>query len=278
MAGGERRGYRDRLAAGRVAFAHLIRVWHERNGWSHRVLPALAEALDAGRVHNSQLSMLRNGKLVSPGPEVFLALGSINLWLAEHAPSGRLEAGSQAAAELDAAAVPELVEALRQSALPIGDATGTVLGPGALLEVFVGMTLPPPAFDLRIEEAEAADLSAALALLLTAGRPWRLCREHLMRAYPVSRPQRRERFAEVMAGQRDYGAAELEAELQDLRLTLASLSGSGEDALPPERFLKLLRQRAQELTALAHGNQLSPEPAADLAEAIRAQLLTLPQG
>ena len=130
----------------------------------------------------------------------------------------------------------------------------------------------------RIEEAEAADLSAALALLLTAGRPWRLCREHLMRAYPVSRPQRRERFAEVMAGHRDYGAAELEAELQDLRLTLASLSGSGEDALPPERFLKLLRQRGQELTALAHGNQLSPEPAADLAEAIRAQLLTLPQG
>ena len=272
MAGGERRGYRDRLAAGRVAFAHLIRVWHERNGWSHRVLPALAEALDAGRVHNSQLSMLRNGKLVSPGPEVFLTLGSINLWLAEQLPSGRLEAGSDAAAQLDLAEVPELVEALRQSALPIGDANGTVLGPGALLEVFVGMILPPPAFDLRIEESEAADLSAALALLLTAGRPWRLCREQLMGAYPVSRPQRRERFAEVMAGQRDYGAAELEAELQDLRRTLAALSGSGDDALPPERFLELLRQRARAL------GEPGAEPAADLAEAIRAQLLKLTQG
>ena len=56
-------GYREDLLSGRVAFAHLIKVWHERNGWSHRVLPALAEALDLGRVHNSQLSMLRNGKL-----------------------------------------------------------------------------------------------------------------------------------------------------------------------------------------------------------------------
>ena len=84
-------GYRDELGSGRVAFAHLIRVWHERNSWSHRVLPMLAEALDLGRVHNSQLSMLRNGKLASPGPEVFLALGSVNLWLDAQAPEGRLE-------------------------------------------------------------------------------------------------------------------------------------------------------------------------------------------
>ena len=82
--------YGGEIESGRVAFAHLIRVWHARNGWSHRVLPALAEALSLGRVHNSQLSMLRNGKLASPGPEVFLALGGINRWLAEQAPAGKL--------------------------------------------------------------------------------------------------------------------------------------------------------------------------------------------
>jgi hypothetical protein len=32
--------------------------------------------------------MLRNGKLAAPGPEVFLALGTINQWLAEHLPEG----------------------------------------------------------------------------------------------------------------------------------------------------------------------------------------------
>ena len=58
--------------------AHLIHLWHERNGWSHRVLPMLSETLDLGRVHNSQISNLRNGKLSSPGPEVFLALAQVN--------------------------------------------------------------------------------------------------------------------------------------------------------------------------------------------------------
>ena len=62
------KGHRERLADGRRAMAHLVHVWHERNGWSHKVLPALAEALDLGRVHNSQISNLRNGKLAAPGP------------------------------------------------------------------------------------------------------------------------------------------------------------------------------------------------------------------
>ena len=36
-------GFRDQLSDGRRAMAHLIHVWHERNGWSHKVIPALAE-------------------------------------------------------------------------------------------------------------------------------------------------------------------------------------------------------------------------------------------
>ena len=108
-------GYREDLLSGRVAFAHLIKVWHERNGWSHRVLPALAEALDLGRVHNSQLSMLRNGKLASPGPEVFLALGRINQLLAREVRGGSLGDGLRQRL----ADSPELVAALENSALPV---------------------------------------------------------------------------------------------------------------------------------------------------------------
>ena len=179
-------GYREELASGRVAFAHLIRVWHERNGWSHRVLPALAEALDLGRVHNSQLSMLRNGKLAAPGPEVFLALGRINQLLAAEVRGGSLGDGLRRRL----AESPELVAALEASALPVQDEGAPVLGPGELLEVFVGLRQPPVAFDLRIAEAEAVPLSAALAQLLTAGRPWRLCRDQVMAAYPVEKRQR----------------------------------------------------------------------------------------
>jgi len=257
-------GYRDDIAAGRVAFAHLIRLWHGRNGWSHRVLPALAEALDLGRVHNSQLSMLRNGKLASPGPEVFLALGRINQLLAREAVGG----GLSPALRQELEAHPELLAALEGSAQPVQAPGETVLGPGELLEIFVGLRQPPPAFDLRIAEGEGGALSAALAELLTAGRPWRLCRDQVLAAYPVAKRQRRERFAEVMAGQRDYSAAELDAELPDLRRTLAALGGAGEGDLEPDQFLELLRQKARALQArgwTAAGN-------GDLAAAIRAQL------
>jgi len=262
-------GFRDALATGRIAFAHLIRVWHARNGWSHRVLPALAETLDLGRVHNSQLSMLRNGKLASPGPEVFLALGNINRWLAEHAPQGHLDPDSDQILILRTGH-PELVEALSTSALPVVDGDGRVLGPGDLLEVFVGARPAPAAFDFSIQEEEAAALSEALAQLLTANRPWRQCRDQLLAAYPVSKRSRRDRFAEVMAGQREFTAAELAAELPDLRRTLAQLGAAGEEELGPERFLDLLRLKARSLAA-------PPRPKAangvsDLASAIRREL------
>jgi len=247
-----------------VAFAHLIRHGHGCNGWSHRVLPGLAEALDVGRVHNSQLSMLRNGKLASPGPEVFLALGRINRWLAAEAPEGRLNPGRAEA--LLHGHHPELYEALQASARPVRGDGQEVLGPGDLLEVFVGLRQPPSAFDLRIDDAEAADLSAALGLLFTAGRPWRLCRDQLMAAYPVEKRQRRERFAAVMAGQGDYSASELEAELLDLRRTLAMIGAAGEEDLGADRFLDLLRQRARQQPSLQGTIPV------DLASAIRLEL------
>ncbi|MFM8525063.1 MAG: hypothetical protein ACKOCM_05530 [Cyanobacteriota bacterium] len=260
LSGSPQCGYRQRLESGRQAFGHLIRVWHERNGWSHRVLPGLAEQLDLGRVHNSQLSNLRNGKLPSPGPEVFLALGAINAWLHRHAPSGRC---ITPAPELEA--LPELQQALATSAVALLDDRGLPLGPGDLLEIFIGLQSPPVAFDLRISDAEASALSAALTALFTAGLPWRRCRDTLLAAYPADRRQRREQFAEVMAGQRDYTATELDAELPDLRRTLAALGVAGEDSLSADQFLELLRQKARQLA-------VAPAAGPDLVAAIRQGL------
>jgi len=255
--------YRSELEAGRDAFGHLIKVWHERNGWSQRVLPALAERLELGRVHNSQLSNLRNRKLASPGPELFVALGRINQLLAQEAGAHGVMGGL--AEQL--ADQPELLSALQASALPLLADDGMALGPAQLFEIFVGLRSLPAGFDLRIQAAEAAGLSAALAELFTAGRPWRLCREPVLAAYPVEKRQRRERFAEVMAGQRDYSAEELDAELNDLRLTLAALGATQEEELSADQFLELLRQKARLLLQPGSGAEET-----DLAEAIRRQL------
>ena len=255
--------YRDELESGRDAFGHLIKVWHERNGWSQRVLPALAERLELGRVHNSQLSNLRNRKLASPGPELFVVLGRLNQLLASQGTEG-----VSADLQQHISDQPELLAALQASALPLLTDDGVALGPAELFEIFVGLRQPPGAFDLRIAAIEAPGLSAALAELFTAGRPWRLCRDQLLAAYPAEKRQRRERFAEVMSGQRDYTAEELDGELADLRRTLAVLGAANEQQLSADQFLELLRQKAR----LLEQPGLRGRDADDLAEAIRQQL------
>lgn len=100
------------------------------------------------------------------------------------------------------------------------------LSAGDLFEIFVGLTPLPSSFDWFIEEDEAIMLSAALADYLCNSRPWRQCREKLMAAYPVQKPHRRERFAAVMAGLRDYTAEELDGELLDLYATYQTISNS----------------------------------------------------
>ncbi len=229
-------GFRNQLSDGRRAMAHLIHVWHERNGWSHKVLPALAECLDLGRVHSSQISNLRNGKLSSPGPEVFLALSQANAVLSKGIDP--LKAKLQ---EIH----PELLKVLEDSATPLQGDDGKPLGAGKLFEIFLGLAPLPSCFDWFIEDDEAIALSAALADYLCCGKTWRNCREQVMQAYPVTKPQRRERFAEVMAGIKDYSAEEFDGELLDLNFTHIALSGNSKQGV--NDFLKSLRLRAEEI-------------------------------
>ena len=114
--------------------AHLIHVWNERNGWSHKVLPDLSESLELGRVHNSQISNLRNGKLASPGPEVFLALSQANhvLYQGVELIRDRLESEH-----------PELLKVLLESAIPILGDDKQPLSAGRLFEIFIGLTPLP---------------------------------------------------------------------------------------------------------------------------------------
>ncbi len=210
--------------------AHLIHVWHERNSWSHRVLPLLSEILDLGRVHNSQISNLRNGKLSSPSPEVFLALAQINTVLDHGIESIRDQLENNQ---------PELLKLLQDSAVPLKNDLGKPLSAGELFEIFVGLKPLPSSFDWYIEDQEASALSDALSDHFCQNRPWRSCKLIIMEAYSVSKSLRRERFAEVMAGLKDYTAEELDGELLDLYETSRKLSYFKEGG--PNAFLKELR-------------------------------------
>jgi len=223
-------GYRDKLLNGRRAMAHLIHLWHERNGWSHRVLPLLSEILDLGRVHNSQISNLRNGKLSSPGPEVFLPLAQVNTVLDQGIELIRDQLESNH---------PELWRSLKDSALPLKNDCGKPLSAGELFEIFSGLRPLPSSFDWYIEDNEASILSDALSDHFCQNRPWRSCKIIIMDAYPSSKPLRRERFAEVIAGIKDFTAEELDGELLDLYETSKKLSYFNEGG--PNAFLMHLR-------------------------------------
>jgi len=215
--------------------AHLIHLWHERNGWSHRVLPLLSETLDLGRVHNSQISNLRNGKLSSPGPEVFLALAQVNTILDQGIETIRDRLESD---------YPELWKSLQDSAEPLRSDSGYPLTAGELFEIFSGLKSLPSSFDWYIEDEEASDLSDALSHHFCQNSTWRSCKTSVMDAYSVTQSIRRDRFAEVIAGIRDYTAEELDGELLDLYETSKKLSyfdGGG-----PNAFLKELRNLVSE--------------------------------
>ena len=234
-------GYRDKLSSGRRAMAHLIHVWHERNAWSHKVLPLLSEILDLGRVHNSQISNLRNGKLSSPGPEVFLALAQVNTILYQGVESIRDQLEGS---------YPDLWKTLQESSFPLKNDDGNPITAGELFEIFSGLRPLPSTFDWFIEDDEASQLSEALSEHFCKNRPWRHCKDDIMKAYSVIKVSRRDRFAEVIAGLKDYTAEELDGELLDLyeaSRKLSLFSGG------PNSFLAELRN----MVSLKEANTLT---------------------
>ena len=140
---------------------------------------------------------------------------------------------------------PELLKVLLDSAIPLIGEDSKPLGAGALFEIFLGLVPLPSCFDWFIEEHEAVWLSAALADYLCNGKSWRHCRDEVMCAYPITKTQRRERFAEVMAGLKDYSAEQLDGELIDLHLTSLALGGTLNTGA--KGFLEDLRLKVVEL-------------------------------
>lgn len=70
----------DSYYRGAQTFAKLFTRWMDTNEWSHPVMTHLARSALGGTawLHSSQISGIRHGKLISPGPRTFLAIAELN--------------------------------------------------------------------------------------------------------------------------------------------------------------------------------------------------------
>lgn len=79
---------------GRKQFAEMLRYFMDGNGWSHPTMISIAKSVmgseEGGWLHSSQISGLRSGKLISPGPRVFVALQRLNKALHDYATNKTL--------------------------------------------------------------------------------------------------------------------------------------------------------------------------------------------
>ena len=105
---------------------------------------------------------------------------------------------------------------MQESSFPLKNDDGNPITAGELFEIFSGLRPLPSTFDWFIEDEEASQLSEALSDHFCKNRPWRHCKDDIMNAYSVIKVSRRDRFAEVIAGLKDYTAEELDGELLDL--------------------------------------------------------------
>jgi len=94
---------RDQFERGVLDFSFLFTKWMDTNAWSHPVMVQLAAGclqLPGGKgwLHSSQISGLRHGKLLSPGPRTFMAIERLNFYLHRYATEKLLLPGSTSAA------------------------------------------------------------------------------------------------------------------------------------------------------------------------------------
>jgi hypothetical protein len=220
--------YRDGLDT----FTRAFRALMARNGLSNQNLEDLANwAYPEQRswLGSGQISMLRNGQYLRPGPKLFDSLGQLNLALAWLSGCDRGEAAAMADRNLKRPPVrPWEPDEPFWLAHPV---TGLPLHAGDLFLVWIGrLSLTGVAAKPTAEGA--ASLSrwisrhcqqwcADRGRLLSDGLP------ELLRAYPSRDPGRIAKLKAVVAGLDSYDVDELTAELVDLAAMVRTLNDDG---------------------------------------------------
>lgn len=85
-----------RFNTGVQVFGRMFTRWMDNNKWSHPTMTSLAKASMGGVswLHSSQISGLRRGQLISPGPRSFVAIKVLNDAIYEYVTQKKLISGT----------------------------------------------------------------------------------------------------------------------------------------------------------------------------------------
>lgn len=223
---------RDQFTIGVRNFSLLFTRWMDTNGWSHPVMVNLAACClelpgNKGWLHSSQISGLRHGKLLSPGPRTFMAIERLNYYVHRYATTKKLLPGTSSS---NFYADPFVITE-----------NGAPPPLGWWVEVFCGARVPTD-IDIATRfftEAQAEGISmnwGRLVRRLLMGQGLdivddldRVIRSH----YPVREPERVARLLDVIHGRVQWTPEQLLMELPAVSALTAAIGG-------PEDEQKLL--------------------------------------
>ena len=218
--------HRDRLTSGIKTFAALFSRLMDLNEFSHPTMVKLTASCMGGVswLHSSQISGLRHGKLVSPGPRTFVAIQQLNLYLHRYITEKKLLPGTTSSNDFTHAfAITE---------------NGEAPSVGWWVEVFCGLRKPKDIdlYATKLSESKAKESSSHWAKLMRELMMTNkidiisdldsTLREH----YPARDAKRLIKIKEVLLQGSTWTADEFELELPAITSFSAALGGPEDES------------------------------------------------
>lgn len=214
--------YLQRYNSGIQTFRRLFIHWMDTNRWSHPVMIKLTKACLDGVVwlHSSQISAIRSGELLNPGPRTFIAIAELNKAIHLYKTTKQLLPGTKTDLEyLQAYAITH---------------NGEAPGPDWWYGVFIGYIEPTDVpFELvfcnDLRAAEFSERFARYMRRLLAANDYDVfadLKQAIHRHYPACEEDRANKLAKVLHNQATWTPEEAQLELDALAGMSAQLGGA----------------------------------------------------
>lgn len=211
----------QRYSSGVQTFRRLFTHWMDTNRWSHPVMLKLTSACleGAGWLHSSQISAIRAGELLNPGPRTFIAIAELNKAIHLYKTTKRLIPGTKTDLDyLQGYAVTQ---------------DGEAPGPDWWYGVFIGYIEPTDIpFDVifynDLRASEFSERFARLIRQLLSQNDYDIFTDldrALYRLYPAGDEKRVAKLKDVILNKDVWNASEAEVEIAALVALTTELDG-----------------------------------------------------